>query len=130
MPYTSAMSDWQNVLPSAGLAAGQVLEIDWNGEDLLLYRTAKGECRALKAYCPHMGNYMPNGLAPGQPVSALLRDSEIHCPYHGWRFDGQGRCTHIPAGQKIPAAVGRGAPVARSWPVREKGGQIQIRRIT
>ncbi len=113
-------------MPSAELAVGQVLEISWNGEDLLLFRNTEGECHALNAYCPHMGNYMPNGLASGQSISALLRDSEIHCPFHGWCFDGLGRCTHIPAGQRVPTAVRKGQSVARSWPVRENGDQIQL----
>ncbi|MCZ6828997.1 MAG: Rieske 2Fe-2S domain-containing protein [Gammaproteobacteria bacterium] len=120
------MSKWQDLMPSAELVVGQVMAISWQGEDLLLYRTAQGECRALNAYCPHMGNYMPSGLAPGQSISALLRDSEIHCPFHGWSFDGLGRCTHIPAGQRVPPAVRKGQPVARCWPLRESGGQIQI----
>lgn len=126
MPYNDHMATWRDCMPGVELACGQVREIEWNGEDLLLYRTAVGECRAVTAYCPHMGNYMPNGLASGQSISALLRESEIHCPYHGWQFDGQGRCTHIPPGQRVPAAVRQGRPVAKTWPVREELGKIQL----
>jgi len=126
MPYNEGMCEWENILPGAALECGQVVEISWKGEDLLLYRTAAGDCHVLNAYCPHMGNYMPNGLAAGQAVSALLRDAEIHCPFHGWHFDGQGRCTHIPAGQRVPPAVRAGHVIIPCWPVRESDGQIQI----
>jgi len=126
MPYNGLMIEWENILPGAALDCGQVAEIGWRGEDLLVFRTAAGDCYALNAYCPHMGNYMPNGLAADQAVSALLRDDDIHCPYHGWNFDGQGRCTHIPPGQRVPPAVRAGQRVIRSWPVRERDGQIQI----
>jgi 3-ketosteroid 9alpha-monooxygenase subunit A len=113
-------------MPGAQLAPGQVVETTWRDEDLLLYRTQTGECVAITAYCPHMNNYMPNGLAPGTPLAALLVHDELCCPYHGWRFNGEGRCTHIPQGQRVPPAVSRGRAVARSWPVREQGRYIQI----
>jgi len=130
MPYNSPMDKWRDkwldLMPSAELATGQVLEISWQGEDLLLYRNAQGQCLALSAYCPHMGNYMPNGLAAGKSISALLHDCEIRCPFHGWHFDGAGRCTHIPPGQRVPTAVRKGQALARAWPVREHLGQIQL----
>jgi phenylpropionate dioxygenase-like ring-hydroxylating dioxygenase large terminal subunit len=120
------MKTWQDLMSSAALVAGEVVEITWQGEDLLLYRTAAGECQAISAYCPHMGNYIPNGLAPGKSLSALLQQDELRCPYHGWRFNGDGQCTHIPQGQRVPEAVRRGRPVARSWLIKERGQQIQI----
>ena len=126
MPYNGGMTKWRDCMPSAQLATGQVLELSWEGEDLLLFRTDAGECGALIAYCPHMGNYMPSGLAAGESISTLLWDSEIHCPFHGWRFDGRGHCTYIPQGQRVPMAVRQSRPVARSWWVREAGGQIQL----
>ncbi len=117
---------WENLLPSARLAIGDVTEINWQGEDLLLFRTASGDCKAISAYCPHMGNYIPNGLAPEQALSALLEGEELRCPFHDWRFNGEGQCTHIPQGQRVPAAVSEGKAVTRSWRVREQGQSIQI----
>ena len=120
------MSKWQDLIPATDLAAGEVMEMEWQGEDILLFRTAAGECRAITAYCPHMGNYIPNGLAPREPISELLQEDELRCPFHEWRFDGEGRCTHIPQGQPVPAIVKQGKPVARYWLVREAEGQIQL----
>ena len=120
------MNNWQNLNHAVNLAPGEVIEIEWRGDDLLLYRTTAGEYRAITAYCPHMGNYIPNGLAPGQSLSALLQRDELRCPYHGWRFNGEGQCTHIPQGQSVPIAVKQGRAVARHWRVREENGQIQI----
>jgi len=120
------MTTWQDLTPSAALAPGEVVEINWQGEDLLLYRTAAGECQAIGAYCPHMGNYIPNGLVPGKSLSVLLEEGELRCPFHGWRFNGDGQCTHIPQGQRVPEAVRQGRAVARSWLVRERGQHIQI----
>jgi len=120
------MSEWQNLVPASALGPGEVLEVQWQGEDILLYRSWEGECHAITAYCPHMDNYIPNGLAPGQSLGALLEQGELRCPYHGWRFNGRGQCTHIPQGQRVPAKVKQGKPVALSWAVRERGKQIQI----
>jgi 3-ketosteroid 9alpha-monooxygenase subunit A len=120
------MTTWQTLMPSVLLTPGEVLEINWQGEDLLLYRTAAGACHTITAYCPHMGNYIPNGLAPGTPLAALLEHEELRCPYHGWRFNGAGQCTHIPQGQPVPVAVRQGRAVARSWRIREQGEHIQI----
>lgn len=120
------MTNWQNLRCGVVLAPGEVIEVSWQGDDLLLYRTTAGEYRAITAYCPHMGNYIPNGLAPGQPLTALLERDELRCPFHGWRFNDEGQCTHIPQGQPVPAAVKQGRAVVRHWRVREENGQIQI----
>ncbi|MCB1680032.1 MAG: Rieske 2Fe-2S domain-containing protein [Halioglobus sp.] len=117
---------WQRQLPSAALARGQVLATSCGGHDILLYRSAAGQCRAISAYCPHMNNYIPNGLAPGEPLAALLVEDELHCPFHGWRFNGAGQCTHIPSGQRVPAAVRSGRAIARTWRVREREGYIEL----
>jgi len=120
------MSKWKDLMLASALDVGEVLEVNWQGEDLLLYRSRSGECHAITAYCPHMGNYIPNGLAPGQSLGTLLEQGELRCPYHGWRFNGEGQCTHIPQGQRVPVVVKQGKPVACSWSVRERGKQIQI----
>ena len=121
------MDKWHTLLASEQLAPGQVIEISWQQQDLLVYRTQDGECLALSGYCPHMKNYIPNGLAPHQNLSDLLKGSELRCPYHDWRFDGQGKCTHIPNGQRVPLAVKRGLSIMPHWRLREIDQKIQIR---
>ena len=120
------MTSWETLLSSAALAPGEVREISWQEDDLLLYRSADGRCHAITAYCPHMGNYIPNGLAPGKSLATLLENDELRCPFHGWRFNGDGQCTRIPQGQRVPPLVRQGKPIARSWRVREHKQQIQI----
>jgi phenylpropionate dioxygenase-like ring-hydroxylating dioxygenase large terminal subunit len=62
------------------------------GRRLVVFRAARGVA-ALPAACPHRST----DLALGRVV-----DGEIVCPYHGWSFDGTGRCTRIPSGSAIP----------------------------
>ena len=120
------MGDWHTIWPAAELRPGQVVEVSWEGEDLLLYRLASGQCRVITGYCPHMNNYIPNALPEGAELSKLLEGDQISCPWHGWLFDGEGRCTHVPTGQRVPAVVAKGWRIARCWQVREQGAHIQI----
>lgn len=57
------------------------------GERVVLFRDAGNVLHALLDRCPHRGV----ALSLGQ-----VRDGEIECPFHGWRFNGNGHCTHVP----------------------------------
>lgn len=119
-------TEWKDVFAVTELRPGDVRELSHDGMDLLIFRTRSGALRAMEAYCPHMGNYIPNGLAPDQDLAGLLDDEELVCPFHLWRFNGLGYCTGIPNGQRIPARVTKGMRISSSWPLREVGGVIQI----
>jgi len=58
------------------------------GQPLVLFRDARGRVVCLEDACPH--RCFP--LSAGQ-----VRGGELQCNYHGWRFDGEGRCVHIPS---------------------------------
>ena len=44
-------------------------------------------------------------------------DGEVQCPYHGWRCDGGGYCTRIPAAPEVTLPK---KPVAESYEARVK----------
>lgn len=69
------------------------------GDDVVLWRDAAGVPRAAPDRCPHRGTRLSLGR---------VCEGQIECPYHGWRFDGDGRCVAIPAlpGFVPPAAHG------------------------
>src|SRR4051812_11969795 len=71
-----------------------------------------GEVSAFPDRCPH--RLVP--LAAGTVV-----DGRLQCPYHGWRFDAEGRCVAIPSlgpdGTPPPRADLRGP-----WAGEERGG--------
>jgi phenylpropionate dioxygenase-like ring-hydroxylating dioxygenase large terminal subunit len=58
------------------------------GIPLVLFRNARGEATTLIDRCAHRN--MP--LRVGRVING-----ELECHYHGWRFDGGGRCTLVPA---------------------------------
>jgi len=55
--------------------------------DLVLYRSENGIAIALDQ-CPHRHIRLSAGR---------VDEGQIVCPYHALRFDGEGKCTHVPA---------------------------------
>lgn len=76
---------WQAVALSNRLK-GKPMRILYRGEPLVLFRTKTGVA-ALIDRCPHRLVELSKGRVVG---------GEIECPYHGWRFGGDGQCTAIP----------------------------------
>jgi len=73
------------------------------GEPYVVVRI-DGEVVVLEDRCPHR-------LAPLSAGEVV--DSTLECAYHGWRFDGTGRCVEIPSVGKaasIPPKARCGAP--------------------
>uniref|UniRef100_A0A0D9YZI9 Rieske domain-containing protein n=1 Tax=Oryza glumipatula TaxID=40148 RepID=A0A0D9YZI9_9ORYZ len=80
---------------------------------LVLYRDAAGVLRCHEDRCPHR----LAKLSEGQLV-----DGKLECLYHGWQFDGEGKCVKIPQlpdGAKIPRNA-----CARSYEVRDSQGVV------
>ncbi|MBW8882048.1 MAG: Rieske (2Fe-2S) protein, partial [Asticcacaulis sp.] len=88
------------------------------GEAIVLWRSKDG-IRALRDRCPHR-NY---------PLSAgSVENGALTCPYHGWRFDGDGRCIEIPgctldANSKLKAETIAVAELDGAVFVRLEGGR-------
>ena len=77
----------------------------------MLVRTERGQARLLEAYCPHLGAHLGHG---GKVEGELLA-----CPFHGWRFQGDGRLAEVPYSQHAPPRL-----CQRAWPVCEYAGQL------
>lgn len=82
------------------------------GQDLVLFRdTVLGHWGLLDRDCPHRGADLSFGR---------LEPDGLRCPFHGWKFDAQGRCLETPAepaGSRLCDRVRQ-----RSYPVVEKSG--------
>ena len=83
-------------------------------QPIVLYRDADGAPHALADRCPH--RHAP--LSGGRAIGGM-----IQCPYHGWRFDGEGRCQAIPGSDKPTDKPNRRVP---SLPIREQDGLIWV----
>lgn len=92
------------------------LAIQHEDRPLVLFRDGSGAARCLVDRCPHRN--IPLSLG------RVERDGTLACGYHGWRFDGDGRCTEIPG--LGPCAAGPSPRDAASLPTREADGFVWI----
>lgn len=76
---------WHPVLAARALKSAPV-RVLLHDVPLVLFRSGNA-IHCLKDICPH--RFAP--LSQGRVVGGA-----IECPYHGWQFDGTGRCTKIP----------------------------------
>ena len=86
----------------AGTAADEItdkpLKRRMLGQDFVLFRDSAGPG-------PLSEQYLRAPRAARWPWRQGALDDGVQCPYHGWRFDGDGRCHKIPslgADAKIP----------------------------
>ncbi|KAA0234275.1 MAG: hypothetical protein JJLCMIEE_02536 [Acidimicrobiales bacterium] len=78
---------WYPACPSRRLGHRPVCVTLMN-TPLALFRDAAGAARAVIDRCPHRNVPLSRGR--------VTDDGCIECAYHGWRFDGTGRCNGVP----------------------------------
>ncbi|MBI2970499.1 MAG: aromatic ring-hydroxylating dioxygenase subunit alpha [Gammaproteobacteria bacterium] len=104
---------WYPLLRSKNLKVSRARAVTFAGEPIVLVRGAGGEVFALEDRCAH--RQVP--LSAGEVEGELIR-----CCYHGWTYDGAGRCVNIPYVGRSEA-VPRGV---RSYPCREEYGLVFV----
>jgi len=91
-PFTDFPSGWYVVGLSSELPRGAVRTIRYFGRELVMYRTESGRFRVTDPHCPHLGAHLGEGKVDGENLA---------CGFHGWQFDGRGRCVRA-YGQNVP----------------------------
>lgn len=104
---------WFVVAFSDELAPSGVLSVEYFGKRMVLFRGEDGAPRLLDAYCAHLGA----SLAAGGKVVG----NTIECPFHAWRYGGDGQCVDIPYAKKIPKKA-----CVEAWTVREDNGLVYV----
>lgn len=75
---------------------------------VLLYRTEEGAIAAIEDRCPHRGAPLSLGC---------LKGDQVQCGYHGFTFDVEGNCVHVPSMKApLPAARIRAFPIIEQPP--------------
>ncbi len=98
---------WYPMALAREVGPDDLLGVDFLDTRVIVYRDAQGRPVVQGAYCPHLGA----DLSQGQLV-----DGQVRCPFHHWRFDAEGRCVHIPTGDKLPpGALVATYPSAEAW---------------
>jgi phenylpropionate dioxygenase-like ring-hydroxylating dioxygenase large terminal subunit len=108
------LNDWHAVAHVSQFEGNKPLGVRLLGEDLVLWRP-NGAAVAWQDLCIHRGTR----LSLGQVVEG----ERLECPYHGWTYDEQGRCVHIPAHpEQAPPAKAR----AKTYHARECYGFVWV----
>lgn len=105
---------WYAVGWANQLKPGKIMPVVIWQQAIAVYRDHNSQLHALEDACPHKGIAMHKGKVQG---------CNLACAYHGWEFDSQGHCVHIPylpKEQKLPRAQ------ARIYPIQEKYDLIWI----
>lgn len=106
---------WYPILECHEIAVGKPFSCERLGLELVLWRDSQGKLHCQLDRCPHLGA----ALSKGKLVS-----DRLVCPFHGFEFDAEGGCAHIPANGKegrIPAGM-----QLRTFPVCEVHGFVWI----
>lgn len=93
------------------LAIGDVKPAQFFGQHLVVWRDEEGTAHVNDAFCPHLGAHMGHG--------GRVDKCEIACPFHGWRFDADGKNTLIPYSERTNTR-----DRLRPYPVAERNGIV------
>ncbi|TVQ31150.1 MAG: Rieske (2Fe-2S) protein [Geminicoccaceae bacterium] len=108
----AAASPWWPVALAVDVPAGVAVPASLDGDDVVVWRTAKGELRIFADRCPHRGMRLSFGF---------VRDETLVCLYHGWRWRADGGCALIPAHPDLAPPPSLCVP---SYPAAEADGLI------
>ncbi|MGO4257734.1 Rieske 2Fe-2S domain-containing protein [Marmoricola sp. RAF53] len=63
------------------------------GGKMVVFADSQGDLKVLDSYCRHMGGDLSQGEIKGD---------EVACPFHDWRWGGDGKCKAIPYARRVP----------------------------
>jgi 5,5'-dehydrodivanillate O-demethylase len=104
---------WHPIAATVQLDDNPVRKVRILGEDLVLFRDRSGNLGLIGPRCPHRAMHMEFGV----PEEVGLR-----CPYHGWLFDGAGRCLEQPLAP--PDSTFKDRVRTPAYQVQDMGGLV------
>ena len=108
---------WYAAELSKNLKKGKSIEVIFWKSPIAIYRGMDGKARALENRCAHRQIRLTSGIVNG---------NDIICQYHGWTYDGCGKCVAI--SHEIGVSKKGKLPniQVRSYPIEERYGLIWI----
>jgi len=82
------------------------------GTKLVVFADSTGALKVLDAYCRHMGGDLSMGTIKGD---------EVACPFHDWRWGGNGQCAQVPYARRVPPRAR-----TRAWLTLEENRQLFV----
>ena len=93
-------------------ADGKPHQVNAFGQKLVVFSGEDGVISVLDGYCRHMGGDLSQGTVKG---------NEIACPFHDWRWGGDGRCKLVPYAKRTPRLARTAA-----WPTLQQDGMLFV----
>ncbi len=84
---------WHCLGRAADFADGKPHGVEAFGGKLVVWSDTKGDIKVIDGFCRHMGGDLTMGSVKGD---------EIACPFHDWRWGGDGKCKSIPYARRVP----------------------------
>lgn len=103
---------WHCLGLASSFRDGKPHAIEAFGTKLVVFATDDGKINVLDGYCRHMGGDLTQGTIKG---------NNIACPFHDWRWAGNGKCVDIPYAKRVPLRAR-----TRSWITLEENKQLFV----
>ena len=105
---------WYPVEWEGNVKRGKAIDVTFWNESIAVYRGLDGALHAIENRCAHRQLKLSLGV---------VGDCTLTCAYHGWTYDGEGRCVqmaHDLFGHKFPRIK------VRSYPLQVRYGLIWV----
>ncbi len=103
---------WHCLGVAKGYLDGQPHAIEAFGTKLVVFADSRADLKVLDAYFRHMGGDLTQGAIKGDEVS---------CPFHDWRWGGDGRCKSVPYAKRTPKLAR-----TRTWLTEVRNGLLFV----
>jgi 3-ketosteroid 9alpha-monooxygenase subunit A len=103
---------WHCLGPIADFRDGKPHSVEAFGGKLVVWADTQGDVQVLDGYCRHMGGDLTQGTVKGD---------EVACPFHDWRWGGDGKCKSIPYARRVPLRAR-----TQNYPTLERNGLLMV----
>jgi len=103
---------WHCLGPVKGYLDGEPHAVEAFGTKLVVFADSHGNLNVLDAYCRHMGGDLTQGTIKGD---------EVACPFHDWRWGGDGKCKLVPYAKRTPRLAR-----TRAWHTDVRSGLLFV----
>src|SRR5699024_5074580 len=98
--------------PRMEFSDGKPHSIHAFGTKLVVWAGTAGQINVLDGYCRHLGGDLSDGE---------VKDGNIACPFHDWRWGGDGKCKGIPYAKRVPLRA-----KTRAWTTMTQSGLVFV----
>ncbi len=103
---------WHCLGPVKDYLDGKPHGVEIFGTMLVVFADSQGDIKVLDGYCRHMGGNLSQGTIKGD---------EVACPFHDWRWGGDGKCKLVPYAKRTPRLAR-----TRAWTTDVRGGLLFV----